>query len=92
MFCPEDFSPFKPDPKIITNLKNKLNLNLSEIVYIGDMPIDRKFARLAGVDFIHASYGYGKKVKYGFSYTSINNKKFLSVKNIKQVLKKIIVE
>ena len=34
----------------------------------------------------------GKKVKYGFSYTSINNKKFLSVKNIKQVLKKIIVE
>ena len=63
VFCPEDFSPFKPDPKIITNLKNKLNLNLSEIVYIGDMPIDQKFAKRAGVDFIHASYGYGKQVK-----------------------------
>tara|TARA_B100000780_G_scaffold254084_1_gene201982 strand:+ start:121 stop:765 length:645 start_codon:yes stop_codon:yes gene_type:complete len=63
IFCPEDFAPFKPNPKIIFNLKNKLNLDLSEIVYIGDMPIDRKFARLAGVDFIHASYGYGKKVK-----------------------------
>ena len=63
IFCPEDFTPFKPNPKIIINLKNKLNLNLSEIVYIGDMPIDQKFAKRAGVDFIHASYGYGKHVK-----------------------------
>jgi phosphoglycolate phosphatase len=73
VFCPEDFSPFKPNPKIITNLKNKLNLNLSEIVYIGDMPIDRKFAKLAGVDFIHASYGYGKKVKYGNSVRDLKD-------------------
>ena len=63
IFCPEDFTPFKPNPKIIINLKNELNLNLSEIVYIGDMPIDQKFAKRAGVDFIHASYGYGKQVK-----------------------------
>tara|TARA_B100000768_G_C11251713_1_gene364393 strand:+ start:469 stop:1461 length:993 start_codon:yes stop_codon:yes gene_type:complete len=31
----------------------------------------------------------GKNVKYGFSYTSVNNNKFLSVQSIKKILKKI---
>ena len=34
----------------------------------------------------------GKKMKYGFSYTSINNKKFLTVQNIKHLLKNFSTE
>ena len=36
----------------------------------------------------YQKYG-AKKVKDGFSYTSINNKKFLSVENIKQIIKNL---
>ena len=60
----EVFSESSSKKRRLINFSNSdLNLNLSEIVYIGDMPIDQKFAKRAGVDFIHASYGYGKQVK-----------------------------
>ena len=64
IFCPEDVYPFKPHPKIILRLKKKYNLNLSEIIYIGDTIIDSEFAKRGRVEYLHASYGYGKKSKY----------------------------
>ena len=64
VFCPEDILPFKPHPKIIFILQKKHNLNLSDIIYIGDTKIDREFAKRGHIEYLHALYGYGKKNKF----------------------------
>ena len=73
IFCPEDIKPFKPDPNIIIKLKKKLKIDLADIIYIGDTLIDSKFAKKGGIDYLHASYGYGKKNKNDNYVKSLKN-------------------
>ena len=32
----------------------------AETLYVGDMPTDREAADRAGIDYVHASWGYGE--------------------------------
>lgn len=73
VFCPEDIHPFKPHPKIILKLKKKHNLNLSDIIYIGDTKIDSEFAKRGRIEYLHASYGYGKKNKFDNDVKSLKD-------------------
>jgi len=73
--------PGKPNPEQILLTMQKLSLKPSEVIFIGDMNVDLLTARNAGIQFIHAGWGYGK----------INNENVCSVKTILD-LKKTISE
>ena len=49
----------KPAPDHILYAIKQLNINASDVIYIGDMDVDYEAASRAGVDFAFASYGYG---------------------------------
>ena len=64
----------KPAPDQILFCLAMLNVDPQDAVYIGDMTVDYWASQRAGIDFIHAEYGYGNvKCKH-------------SVKQIKQLL------
>lgn len=73
--CPKQNIPGKPYPYQMLNIIKKLKFSKKNTVYIGDMIVDFKTARNAGVDFINANYGYGEKKKYKYK---INNLKELT--------------
>jgi len=73
VFCPEDIFPFKPHPKIILKLRKKHNLNLSDMIYVGDTIIDSEFAKRGHIEYLHASYGYGKKNKFDNDVKSLQS-------------------
>jgi phosphoglycolate phosphatase len=65
IYCPEDRFPPKPNPRVVKYLKKKYKLKNSQILIVGDTNHDKNFAKKANVDFLYASYGYGKlKSKY----------------------------
>ena len=45
----------------------------NEIVYIGDMIVDKQTAKNAKVDYIHVNYGFGKKIKTKYSINKIDD-------------------
>lgn len=49
----------KPQPDGITKLAAELKIEKKDIVYIGDMVTDAKFAQNAGVEFLFANWGFG---------------------------------
>jgi phosphoglycolate phosphatase len=51
----------KPKPDKVFSILKKLKISKSNTVYIGDMMVDKKTAKNAGVEYIHASYGYSPK-------------------------------
>ena len=62
----------KPAPDQLLYTMAFCNTEPSETVYIGDMQTDYECAKRAGVDFIHAKYGYGE-VECEVSLESITN-------------------
>ena len=50
----------KPSPDQLLNTIAFCNEDPKDTVYIGDMQSDYETAQRAGVDFIHANYGYGQ--------------------------------
>lgn len=64
----------KPAPDQLLFCMSMLNVDPQDAVYVGDMTVDYWASQRAGIDFIHAEYGYGKvKCEH-------------SVKQIKQLL------
>lgn len=51
----------KPRPDKILSIINKLKIKKKNTVYVGDMMVDKLTARNAGVEYIHALYGYSPK-------------------------------
>ena len=62
----------KPAPDQLLNTIAHCNVDPHETIYVGDMESDMYCANRAGVDFIHAEYGYGE-VECEVSLKSIKN-------------------
>ena len=74
ILCPTKGKPGKPNPYQIINLIKKMKIHKHDIVYVGDMSVDKLTAKNAGIDYIHSNYGYSlKKFKNKFSINSFNN-------------------
>ena len=69
VLCPYKNLKGKPNPKQINHLAKKKRVSKSEIVYVGDMKVDKQTAKNAKVDYIHANYGYSKKLKQNIQLT-----------------------
>lgn len=73
VLCPYKNLIGKPNPGQINELAKKSKIPKREIVYIGDMAVDKKTAKNAKVDYIHAKYGYSRKIKSKYSINKIND-------------------
>ena len=51
----------KPKPDKVLSIIKKLKINKKKIIYVGDMLVDKLTAKNAGVEYIHALYGYSPK-------------------------------
>ena len=77
LLCPSRNIVGKPNPEQIYSLLKKTKLNKKDVVYVGDMSIDKITAKNARIDYIHALYGYSK----------ITNNKY-SINRIEDIIKK----
>jgi len=59
-------------PKHEMLLKIKSNHSLNNPVYVGDTEGDESAANLAGMDFIHVSYGFGSPAKEATNFDSFD--------------------
>jgi len=57
---PNDHLKGKPAPDHILYAITKLDISPSQVLYVGDMEVDCEAAKRAGVDYAHASWGYGE--------------------------------
>jgi len=57
--CPNAESRGKPNPDPLFRAMLKCQRDPSETLYIGDMDVDMEAAKRAGIDYIHADWGYG---------------------------------
>lgn len=48
----------KPDPEFINNYMQKNNIKKEESIYVGDSPVDLRFAQNLGVDSLILTHGY----------------------------------
>lgn len=58
LVCPEDVSQTKPDPEPMYLAAQQINLDATEIIYVGDHPRDIDAGRNAQMYTILAAYGY----------------------------------
>ena len=79
VLCPIKNLLGKPNPKQINDLSKKTKISKKNIVYIGDMIVDKQTAKNAKIDYIHAKYGYTKKIKSKYSINKIND---IVIKNL----------
>ncbi len=79
VLCPIKNLIGKPNPKQINDLSKKTKISKKNIVYIGDMIVDKQTAKNAKIDYIHAKYGYTKKIKSKYSINKIND---IVIKNL----------
>ena len=71
--CSNNKFPGKPKPDKILSILKKLKIKKNETVYIGDMMVDKLTAKNAGIDYIHASYGYSlNKINHKNRINSFN--------------------
>lgn len=73
VLCPLKNFYGKPNPRQINILSRQTKVLKKNIVYIGDMAVDRQTAKNAKIDYIHANYGYSKKIKSKFYINKIND-------------------
>lgn len=59
--CSNGILAGKPNPDKIFSILKKLKINKANTIYVGDMVVDKKTAKNAGVEYIHALYGYSPK-------------------------------
>ncbi|MBI1810519.1 MAG: HAD family hydrolase, partial [Nitrospirae bacterium] len=57
--CSDGKSRGKPNPDPLFRAMLKCQRDPSETVYVGDMDVDMECAKRAGIDYIHADWGYG---------------------------------
>ena len=71
--CSDGLLSGKPKPDKIFSILKKLKISKSKTVYVGDMMVDKKTAKNAGVEYIHAQYGYApKKINHKNTILSFN--------------------
>ncbi len=73
VLCPQRNLIGKPNPKQINELSKKRKVQKNQMVYIGDMNVDKLTAKNAKIDYIHAKYGYSKKIKSKYSIKNIED-------------------
>ena len=73
LMCPKNNMRGKPDPKQINELVKKKNISKNKVVFIGDMAVDKLTAKNAKIDYIHAKYGYSKKIKNKYILKKIDD-------------------
>lgn len=73
VLCPQRNLIGKPNPKQINELSKKRKIQKNQMVYIGDMSVDKLTAKNAKIDYIHAKYGYSKKIKSKYSIGNIED-------------------
>lgn len=56
---PEKVSKRKPAPEHLTEVISQLGLEVENVCFIGDDPVDKQSAEAAGVMFLGAAYGFG---------------------------------
>lgn len=57
--CPDGKGRGKPNPDPLLHALIRCQLDPAEAVYVGDMAVDQECARRAGIEYIHAGWGYG---------------------------------
>jgi len=73
VLCPNKKIRPKPYPDQILKILNKEKIEKKNCFYVGDMKIDKKFAKKAKVNFIYANYGYGEKINSRLKINRIND-------------------
>ena len=63
----------KPAPDSLMIAMAEAGEDPSDTLYIGDMSTDYEAARRAGIDYIHASWGYGEPIKLVDSIRNISD-------------------
>mgnify|MGYP005997078617 CR=1 FL=1 len=62
--CPKKHLKGKPFPDQINYVLKKINIKKkSDVTYVGDTRFDFLAAKRAKINFIHARYGFEKKIK-----------------------------
>ena len=75
--CDDKRSKGKPHPDKIYKIIKLLNVKKEDCVYIGDTNVDYLTAKNSGIDFVFASWGYGKNLNYKHKCRSIRDLKKL---------------
>lgn len=57
--CPDGKGRGKPNPDPLLRAILKCQMDPCETVFVGDMEVDKEAAKRAGIDYIHADWGYG---------------------------------
>jgi phosphoglycolate phosphatase len=77
--CGDNKLPGKPKPDKILSIIKKLKIKKDKTVYVGDMMVDKLTAKNAGIEYIHALYGYSSnKIRHKntiHSFTELISKK-----------------
>ena len=60
--CDEAKGRGKPNPDPLFRAMLKCQSDPSETLYIGDMDVDMEAAKRAGIDYLHACWGYGNYI------------------------------
>ena len=69
MIMGHDFDyPSKPDPHAVLEIIKRADVDLSEVIYIGDSGTDIQTARNAGIECVIVKWGYGNEKDWEDDY------------------------
>lgn len=63
----------KPAPDYLLMAMAEANEDPSDTLFVGDMPTDCEAAKRAGVDYVHAAWGYGNQIEFIGSINTISD-------------------
>lgn len=81
----DSVSRHKPDPEPVNNTLTKLDLRSSEVVVVGDMPVDIAMARNASVRSVGVTYGNSSRselMEAGADYVIDSIEELLSIEGL----------